>query len=132
MIEALKIGLEKRKRMFLVIALEGARKVGFEGDELAVEFAPEAKHLRDNLAKPDNVKILREVCREVSGRDMGVRISVKEQGASEGSASMSREDEARREKRELREMAERNPAVQELLQTFHGEIVDVRRIDNEP
>jgi response regulator RpfG family c-di-GMP phosphodiesterase len=132
MIEALKAGLEKRKRMFLVVALEGARKVGFEGDELAVEFAPEAKHLRDNLAKPDNVKILREVCREVTGHDMGVRISITEQGANDDAATVSKEDNARREKRELREMAERNPAVQELLQTFHGEIVDVRRVDNEP
>ncbi|HEX8139244.1 MAG TPA: DNA polymerase III subunit gamma/tau [Pyrinomonadaceae bacterium] len=131
MIEALKTALEKRKRMFLVIALEGARRAAFEEDELVVEFAPEAKHLRDNLAKPESVKLLREVCRELAGRDMGVRISVKEQSATEPDAPMSREDEARREKQQLREMAERHPAVQELLQTFHGEIVDVRRIDGE-
>jgi DNA polymerase-3 subunit gamma/tau len=131
MIEALKTGLEKRKRMFLVIALEGARKVSFEGDELVIEFAPEAKHLRDNLAKPDSVKMLREVCRELTGRDMGVRISVKEASADEADAPLSKQDEARREKQQLREMAERHPAVQELLQTFHGEIVDVRRVDSE-
>jgi DNA polymerase III subunit gamma/tau len=131
MIEALKTELEKRKRMLLVIALEGARKAAFEGDELAVEFAPEAKHLRDNLAKPDSVRVLREVCCELTGRETGVRISVREQGADEPDSPMSREDEARREKQQLREMAERHPAVQELLQTFHGEIVDVRRIDSE-
>jgi DNA polymerase-3 subunit gamma/tau len=132
MIEALKTGLEKRKRMFLVVALEGARKVSFEDEELVVEFAPEAKHLRDNLAKPDSMKMLREVCRELTGRDMGVRISVKEPGETETDAPLSKQDEARREKQQLREMAERHPAVQELLQTFHGEIVDVRRIEGEP
>jgi DNA polymerase-3 subunit gamma/tau len=131
MVEALKTGLEKRKRMFLVVALEGARKVSFEGDELVVAFAPDAKHLRDNLAKPDSVKMLREVCRELTGRDMGVRISVKEAGEIEEDAPLSKQDEARREKQQLREMAERHPAVQELLQTFHGEIVDVRRMDSE-
>jgi DNA polymerase III subunit gamma/tau len=131
MIEALKTGLEKRKRMFLVVALEGARRAAFEGEELIVEFAPEAKHLRDNLAKPESVKVLREVCRELTGRDMGVRISVKEQTTTEPGAPMSREDEARLDKQQLREMAERHPAVQELLQTFHGEIVDVRRVDGE-
>ncbi|HEX8141285.1 MAG TPA: DNA polymerase III subunit gamma/tau [Pyrinomonadaceae bacterium] len=131
MIEALKTGLEKRKRMFLVVALEGARKVGIEGDELSVEFTPEAKHLRDNLAKPESVKMLREVCRELTGRDVGVRISVREQSAAEPNAPLSKQDEARLEKQRLREMAERHPAVQELLQTFHGEIVDVRRIDGE-
>jgi DNA polymerase-3 subunit gamma/tau len=132
MIEALKTGLEKRKRMFLVVALEGARKVSFEDEELVVEFAPEARHLRDNLAKPDSVKLLREVCRELTGRDMGVRISVKEPGETETDAPLSKQDEARREKQQLREMAERHPAVQELLKTFHGEIVDVRRIEGEP
>lgn len=131
MIEALKAGLEKRRRMFLVIALEGARRVIVEGDELVVEFAPEAKHLRDNLAKPESVKMLREVCRELTGRDVGVRISVKEASAYEGDAPLSKDDEARREKQLLREMAERHPAVQELLETFRGEIVDVRRIDSE-
>ncbi len=131
MIEALKVGLEKRRRMFLVIALDGARRVSMEGDELTVEFAPEAKHLRDNLAKPESVKMLREVCRELTGRDMGVRISVKETSAYEGEAPLSKDDEARRDKQLLREMAERHPAVQELLETFRGEIVDVRRIDTE-
>ncbi|MBA3768533.1 MAG: hypothetical protein H0W99_16455, partial [Acidobacteria bacterium] len=123
--------LEKRRRMFLVIALDGARRVSLEGDELTVEFAPEAKHLRDNLAKPESVKMLREVCRELTGRDMGVRISVKETSAYEGEAPLSKNDEARRDKQLLREMAERHPAVQELLETFRGEIVDVRRIDTE-
>ncbi|HYY59362.1 MAG TPA: DNA polymerase III subunit gamma/tau [Pyrinomonadaceae bacterium] len=131
MIESLKAGLEKRKRMFLVVALEGARKATFEGEELLVEFAPEAKHLRDSLAKPDNVKMLREVCRELMGRDMGVRISVREGGADAPDAPTSKQDAARRDKQQLRELAERNPAVQELLRTFRGEIVDVRRIEEQ-
>jgi hypothetical protein len=131
MVEALKAGLEKRRRMFLVIALEGARRVSFEAEELVVEFAPEAKHLRDNLAKPESVKMLREVCRELTGRDMGVRISVKEASAQDVDAPLSKNEEARREKQLLREMAERHPAVQELLETFRGEIVDVRRIEDQ-
>jgi DNA polymerase-3 subunit gamma/tau len=130
-IEELKTGLEKRRRMFLVIALEGARRVTVEGDELLVEFAPEAKHLRDNLAKPESVKMLREVCRELTGREMGVRFSTKEASAVDADAPLSKQDEARLEKQRLREIAERHPAVQELLQISHGEIVDVRRVDSE-
>jgi DNA polymerase-3 subunit gamma/tau len=127
-IEAIKAGLEKRRRMFLVVALEGARRVVIEGDELCIEYAPEAKHLRDNLAKPESVKQLREVCREVTGRDLGIRITVKEQGAShDGQTSV--QDEARLEKQRLREMAERHSFTQQVLNTFHAEIVDVRRID---
>jgi hypothetical protein len=131
-ISQIKAALEKRRRMFLVTALDAAHKASVEDNELCVEFAPEAKHLRDTLAKPESVKILREVCRELLGHDIGVRISVKERGAATDDAPLSKDDEARREKQQLREMAEQHPAVQEVLKAFHGEIVDVRRVEQKP
>ncbi|HEX8748425.1 MAG TPA: DNA polymerase III subunit gamma/tau [Pyrinomonadaceae bacterium] len=131
-LESIKNALEKRRRMFVVTALDGARRAGVDGDELFVEFAPEAKHLRDTLAMPENVKLLREVCHELMGRNMGVRISVKEEGESDDSGSPpSRDDEERRERERLRRMAEQHPQVQSFLETFRGEIVDVKQIKNE-
>jgi DNA polymerase-3 subunit gamma/tau len=130
-VERVKAALEDRRRMFLVTALDGARRVAVEDEELCIEFAPEMKHLRDTLAKPESVKILRDVCRELSGRDMGVRISIKEQGTAANDAPPTQAEESRREKQRLREMAEQHPAVQEMLKTFRGEIVDVKRIDTE-
>jgi DNA polymerase-3 subunit gamma/tau len=143
-IERIKAELENRRRMFLVIALEGAHTACIEEDSLCIEFAPDAKHLRENLAKPENIKLLREVCRAVIGRDIVVRISVNEPGAREGhedsvgarqngnggnnSATSSKLD-AEREKQKLREIAEQHPLVQQILRTFHGEIVDVRRVE---
>ncbi len=129
LIEQIKVALEKRRRMFLVIALEGARNVRVEEDELYIEFSPEAKHLRDNLAKPESIKLLREVCREVMGRDIGVRIEIQEQEGITGSVEELLEDDLN--KQQLREMAEGHPAVRELLDTFRGEVINVRRIDNE-
>jgi hypothetical protein len=126
-IESIKAGLEKRSRMFLVIALEGARKAVVEGDELYVEFAPEAKHLRDNLAKPESVKLLREVGREALGREIGVRIVTQEK--SDPDASPTKEEGARLEKQSLREIAEQDTDVQKALRTFRAEIVDVRRLE---
>jgi DNA polymerase-3 subunit gamma/tau len=128
-IESIKAGLEKRNRMFLVIAVEGARKAVIEGDELHIEFAPEAKHLRDNLGKPESVKLLREIAREVTGRDIGVRITIKEKGAAGGNEPLSKQEAERTEKQRLREIAEQNPLVQQALRTFRGEIIDVRRIE---
>ncbi|HEX8887724.1 MAG TPA: DNA polymerase III subunit gamma/tau [Pyrinomonadaceae bacterium] len=122
-IERIKNGLEERKRMFLVIALDGARRVLIEDDELYVEFAPEAKHLRDNLSKPENIKMLREVGREVLERDIGVRIAVKDK--TDPNEPLTREEEERLEKRRLREMAEQHPLVQKVSRTFRAEIVDV-------
>jgi len=131
-VESIKEGLERRSRMFLVVALEGARKAVVEGDELYVEFAPEARHLRDNLAKPESVKLLREVAREATGRELGVRIVVKERDAGGASDEPpSKEEEARLEKQRLRQIAEQDPLVQQALRTFRAEIVDVRRIEEQ-
>jgi hypothetical protein len=126
----IKTALEKRRRMFLVTALEGAREARIEDGELCVEFAPQDRHLRDTLAKPDNVKILREVCKEITGGDLGVRFVISDGSAGED-VPLSKEEAKRREKQSLRETAEKDPTVQRMLKTFRGEIVDVRRIDGE-
>jgi DNA polymerase-3 subunit gamma/tau len=126
-VEAIKTGLEDRRKPFLAIALEGARRVSVEGEELYVEFAPEAKHLRENLSKPESIKLLREVCAAVCGRELGVRIVVKDK--SESAEPATAHDAEAEEKRALRELAENHPSVQQVLRAFHAEIVDVRRVD---
>ncbi|HVF51339.1 MAG TPA: hypothetical protein VNA19_14715, partial [Pyrinomonadaceae bacterium] len=130
-VEQLKKLLEDRRKPFLVTALDGARKVLLDGDELYVEYAPEGKHLRDLLSKPDSVRMLRELCCETTGREMGVRIRIREAGESDDDEQLTQEDEARQEKQKLREMAEQHPRVQEVLRTFRAEIIDVRRVEAE-
>ena len=125
----IKAALEKRRRMFLVTAIEGARSAALEGNELCLEFAPADRHLRDTLAKSDNMKILREACKEVTNRDLGVRFVIAD-GATAQNAPLSKEETARREQQSLREEAEKDPTVQQMLKTFRGEIVDVKRADN--
>jgi DNA polymerase-3 subunit gamma/tau len=128
-LERIKSALETRRKMFLVTALEGARLADISDIEFYVEFAPEARHLRDTLAKSDNVKILREICHEVTGKELAVRIMIKDQAAEAADAPLTREEEERLEQNRLREDAEKNPVVQQMLRTFRGEIVDVRRVD---
>lgn len=128
-IERIKSALEGRRKMFLVTALESARHVSVVDNDLYLEFAPDARHLRDTLAKSENVKILRAICQEVTGKKLGVRIVIKDQSATDA-VPPSREDEERREQQLLREKAEQNPVVQQMLRTFRGEIVDVRRVEN--
>jgi hypothetical protein len=113
-LQGIKDELEKRRKMLLVTVLEGACKASLEGDQFYLEFAPEDRHLRDTLAKADNVRVLREVLRELTGRDIGIRI-----------------DLADRDNRGLRKLAAEDPMVQKLLRTFRGEITDVRRIKEE-
>ena len=124
----IKTALEQRRKMFLVTALEGARHARVEGNELYLEFAPADKHLRDTLAKSDNIKVIREACQEALGAETGVRFVVRDE-ESDPALPVSREEEERREKQNLRSVAEQDPTVQQMLRTFRGEIVDVRRVN---
>jgi DNA polymerase-3 subunit gamma/tau len=126
-IEQIKDALGRRRKMLLVTALEGARNLRLEGNELCLEFAAETRHLRDTLAKSDNVKVLREVCKEITDRDLGVRFVISDGETAD--PAPSKEETERREKQSLREKAEKDPTVQQMLKTFRGEIADVKRVD---
>jgi hypothetical protein len=126
-----KRGLEGRGKPLLAVALDGARRVWVEGEEVRVEFAPEGKHLRETLMKPESMRLLREVCCEALGREVGIAVRVRAPGEEED-AQLRAEDESRREQRLLREQAESHPVVQHALKTFRAEIVDVRRTDAAP
>ena len=127
-VERIKAAFEQRRRPLLLIAFESAQRVSLEGDDLYIEYAPEMKHLRNSLANQESNRLLREVCREVVGRDLGIRIVVRGESAPDHQTA-SKEVEAASEKERLRETAEKHPAVQQLLETFRAEIVDVRRIE---
>ena len=128
MIERLKAALESRRKMFLVTVLDAAHSTNVDDGELFVEFTPEARHFRDTLSKPENIKILRDACLEVTGRETGVRIAISDADEKQP-VPVSKEDEERLEKQRLRAQAESNPIVQQMLRTFRGELVDVRRVE---
>jgi hypothetical protein len=123
--EQLKAVLEGQRKRFVVTALEAALTSTLENNELFIEFAPENRHLRETLLKPENAKLICEACLKITGQQTGLRIAVKDAQA-EGELRTP-EAEARLEKQRLREMAESHPDVQQILKTFRGEIVDVRR-----
>ncbi|MDX6304674.1 MAG: polymerase subunit gamma/tau [Blastocatellia bacterium] len=124
-IDQIKAALENKKRRMLIAALNASSRAELEGDELLIEFTPDAKHSRDTLAKADNAKALREACREVCGRDVGIRFVVKDV-SSEEDEQLSPEEEERRSKKQIRQAAAQNPTVQQVLRAFGGEIVDVK------
>ena len=124
LIDQIKSELEKKKRRLLIAALDAAGRVELEGDELSIEFMPEARHARDTLAKADNAKALREACAEVCGREIGIRFAIR-QAESDESAPASPEEEERRSKQQAREAVAQNPTVQQVLRAFGGEIVDI-------
>jgi DNA polymerase-3 subunit gamma/tau len=124
LIDKIKFELEKKKRRLLIAALDAACRVELEGDELSIEFMPEARHSRDTLAKADNAKALREACAEVCGREIGIRFAIR-QAESDDGAPASPEEEERRTKQQTREAVAQNPTVQQVLRAFGGEIIDI-------
>jgi DNA polymerase-3 subunit gamma/tau len=116
--------LEKRKRKLLAAAIGAAARVDLEADELTIEFSPEAKHSRDTMAKPDNVRILRETCAAVLGNEIGIRFAIRD--GETNTAALSPEEDERRSRQKARQAAAQNPTVQQVLKTFGGEIVDVK------
>jgi hypothetical protein len=125
LIEQIKSALEQKKRRLLIAAIEAARRLELEGDELLVEFNPDAKHFRDALAKADSAKLMREICSELCGREIGIRFAVP---TVDGLATEPRspEEEQRQAKQKARQAAAQNPMVQQALSAFGGEIVDVK------
>jgi DNA polymerase-3 subunit gamma/tau len=125
LIEQIKSALEQKKRRLLIAAIEAARRLELEGDELLVEFNPDAKHFRDTLAKADSAKLMREICSELCGREIGIRFAVP---TVDGLATEPRspEEDQRQVKQKARQAAAQNPMVQQALRTFGGEIVDVK------
>jgi len=123
-IDQIKSSLEKKKRRLLIAAIDAAVRAELEGDELSLEFNPEARHYRDTLARADNAKALREACAEVCGREIGIRFSIKD--GHENNLSASPEEESRRSKQQARQAAAQNPTVQQVLRAFGGEIVDIK------
>jgi DNA polymerase III subunit gamma/tau len=130
LIERIKSSLEDRRRPFLAIALDGASEVQFDDGKLLVNFPPASKHLRENLARPDNLKILREVCAEILGRDVNLSLTVGNSPAKKNEPP-AEQLEAEQEKARLREIAERNPVIQQMKKLFRAEIIDVQRVEEQ-
>ncbi len=122
--DQIKAELEKRKKKLLVASVSAALRIELEGDELTIEFSPDAKHSRDSMAKPENVKILREAAAEVCGRPIGIRFVTRDADAEE--TPLNQEEDQRRSKQKARQAAAQHPTVQQVLKTFGGEIVDVK------
>ena len=124
LVDQIKAELEKRKRKLLAAAMAATARVELEGNELTIEFSPEAKHSRDTMAKTENAKTLREACAEVCGREIGIRFVIRDGEADD--TSVSPEEDQLRSKQKARQAAAQNPTVQQVLKTFGGEIVDVK------
>jgi DNA polymerase-3 subunit gamma/tau len=120
----LKAHLEQKRRRLMIAALESALRTDLEGDEFVVEFALDAKHYRDTLARSDNAKALREACADICGKEIGIRFVIKSETGSTSVDSPAPPTAEARQK--VRQAVAGDPAIQQVQRTFGAEIVDVK------
>jgi DNA polymerase III subunit gamma/tau len=115
-IGAIKAELEKRRKTLIVMALEEA-SVTYEHDHLMATFASEntfSKRLRESAS------LFREMGENLFGHPL--RVTVKISGEEVATPAQA----AKQAREKLLESVKNNPAVQALLETFRGEIIDVQ------
>jgi DNA polymerase III subunit gamma/tau len=124
---ALERELETRSLMPLLIALEKANSVRADGNVLEIEFSVNHKHNAGIVEKPENSKLIQEICRELTEQQFVVNVSI---SGSASEQQLSPEEAAeKRKKEELWKLAEADPAVQAALRVFRGKIIDVIPVD---
>ncbi len=117
-IGAIKMELEKRRKPLIVMALEEAR-VEYHNGKLTATFASEntfSKRLKESS------DLFREIGEQLLGQPLRVEVRLN----GEAVAMPAQEPQQARET--LLESVQNNPAVKLLLETFRGEIVDVREL----
>ena len=126
---SLKAGLEKRSKMLLSIHLSTAHNLRAEDGKLIIEFTPANKMAQEQLAKPDNKKLLREICREQFGIELTPHIVLQETDTD--SPPQQQQAAAETAQQQISETARQHPLVQQLLTAFGGDVLEVKPITAE-
>ncbi len=115
-VASIKLELEKRRRPLVVMALEEAQS-SYSNGQLTVIFATDdsfAKRLRENIP------LLREVAEQLLGMPVKVEVKIG------GEVRVSPKQEMQQVKDNLIDNVKNNPAIKNLLETFRGEILEVK------
>jgi DNA polymerase-3 subunit gamma/tau len=105
-------------------------RVEIEADRMRLSFLAEHKALAEQLQHKSLLSVLEEQISELAGRRLSVAVAILEDAAPAPAAvpALPAVDEERVETpgQGLREAAERDPLVRRFVETFQGEVEDVR------
>lgn len=125
---ALEQKLEERMLMPLVIAVEKANFVKVNGNLLEIEFAANNAYNQGIIEKPENAKLIQEMCYELTGKTFVINVSVS--GATTEKQLSPAELEKKQQKEELWKKAENHPGIKTILDVFRGRILEIVPIEN--
>ncbi|MCD6362884.1 MAG: DNA polymerase III subunit gamma/tau [Synergistetes bacterium] len=118
--------LKGRKISLYAFLMDADRRL--QDGKLYIEFSPELKFHYEQIRKPENISILKEVAKEVFGDDVELAISmtaIEQKAGEEILASSSQE------KKEKPSDIMEHPTLQTILRLFGGEVVEIDRESGE-
>jgi DNA polymerase-3 subunit gamma/tau len=120
----------KSSKPMLHAMVSRAERADVEGNRLRLSFPQTARVLADQLRQKTFSGLLQDQVSELLGRRVEVAVDLLENGAEGDSPKARAEEPPRggedRKQEGLREKAERDPLVRRFLETFQGEVEDVR------
>lgn len=112
--------VEAKGKILIGVALEKAHAARASGDEVVIQFPKAAESAMETLEAEASRRTLHEVCREL----FGTRVSLRYETSTPSAAGPLAPGESQRN--DPRERVRTNPAVQQLVKKFDGEITAVR------
>jgi DNA polymerase-3 subunit gamma/tau len=108
--------------------LEMGSLVGIEGTSVTIGYPASASFALGRMQKDENLRLVTEICAELAGRPVRVRVVELAEGEKAGpSMAEIRAARERDQKRALLEQARSHPVVKQALDAFGGELVEVRQ-----
>ncbi len=75
-LESIQVALDAGRKPFLAIAVGQAHAIRVEADQLILSYEADRKRFAETVASPHNSSLLRDVCRDVIGRDIHVIVEL--------------------------------------------------------
>ena len=123
-IERIKDALELKGKTRIVAALDQGA-ISIQGDCLCIEYRPESAACKPAIEDRNRRESIEDACQQVFGRRLTLKVSISgENQTSEKSVEGALEHGAAR-KVKAKRVAEEDPKLRALIDTFHGEIIEV-------
>lgn len=123
-IDKIKDALEAKGKMRVAAALDKGI-ISIDGGRFCVEFAPENSACKAEVEDRTRRISIEDACEQVLGRRLTLKASVTGEAAGTAGGSVQAAQRAPQRQAKSRGAVEEDPTLRALLDTFHGEVIEV-------
>ena len=123
-IDKIKDALETKGKMRVAAALDKGT-IAIDGDYLRVEYSPENSACKTEIEDRNRRISIEDASEQVLGRRLTLKASIAGEVLGEASGGVSKVERVSQRKVKAKGAAEDDPKLRALLDTFHGEVIEV-------